>query len=691
VRAEQRSALVEILTLERELEDLAANAIRAWLGTATQAALPVLTAASVGDIPPDPDAVTRTAAAWESELDNGFLPRFGAIVDRLLGDDRDRLGEWRNRMVGAMRERMSGIPARARKRVDAAIRKTAGQPLDAVRQAAARALSYADSWRGDATEIGRTAVGVFNAARIARAELETAGTGHALDKMWLALHDGHTRHTHQLADRQRVPLGTDFVVGSATLPYPGWIGGPPEEVAGCRCVVAIVESALENPAPARVASAADTGGTTMARSFEALLVPTGVIGRSGQFMMSRTVELVDTVLPMPLKWQRADLPAHEGGLTIGAVQALDLREDGLWGTGTLLDGPDADEALMQVEAGVTRPSAELWVKSEVLADAAGNTVSLDAAEQLYASGAPVVMRWDTVEVAAATLVSVPEFRDTVITIGDSVNTPPPLALVAAAAKARIVEPDIYPAAFFEDPGLTDPTPIHVTAEGRVLGHLACWKAHHTAYPDMEVTPYHSNTGYAAFHQSPIHLDSGGIMGVGRLTVGGGHAVAGKGMRAALEHYDDVTTCWAYVLAGEDDIGIWVSGCIAATADEKMVKLALQTPHSGHWERVGGAPELLIGHAVNSPGFLNPAVQRVRDRDGDLALVASFAPRQSKPATDTSVLDDVARRAVAAYAEQQAATARQDTARQLIAASAPRRRLLADAIRESHARHARKAS
>jgi hypothetical protein len=73
------------------------------------------------------------------------------------------------------------------------------------------------------------------------------------------------------------------------------------------------------------------------------------------------------------------------------------------------------------------------------------------------------------------------------------------------------------------------------------------------------------------------------------------------------------------------------------------------------------------------------------------MVASFAPRQSRPAHDLAVLDDVARRAVAAFAEQQAATARQDTARQLIAASAPRRRLLADAIRESHARHARKAS
>ncbi|NKY48019.1 hypothetical protein [Nocardia cerradoensis] len=690
MRAEQRAALVEILTLERELEDLAADTIRAWLGTATQAALPVLTAASIGDIPPDPDGIARTAAAWDAEVNTGFLPRFGAIVDRLLGDDRDRLGEWRNRMVGAMRDRLSGIPARARKRVEAAIRDTVGQPLDAVRRAAARALSYADSWRGDATEIGRTAVGVFNAARIARAELETADTSRALDKVWLALHDGRTRHTHQLADRQRVPLGTDFVVGSATLPYPGWIGGPPEEVIGCRCVVAIVESALEIPAPARVASAADTGGTTVARSFEALLIPTGVVGRSQGWMLASNVQLVDTALPLAMKWQKKADPGHEGAYTVAVIQSIEVREGGVWGRGVTLDTPEAAEAAAEVEAMVSRPSIELVGRSEVLTDSAGNPVTPDTAEQMWMDGAAIVSRIDVAEIVAATLVSVPEFRDAHMILGDEVDNSQGLALVAAA-KARTVDPDIYPAEFFDNPDLDEPTPIHVTREGRVVGHLACWKTMHTAYPDMQVTPYRSYSGYAEFHQSTAHLDNGERLRVGRLTVGGGHAVAGHGMRAAIEHYDDVGTCWSLVRAYEDAIGIAVSGVIEANADEKMVKLALGTPHSGHWERVGGHPELLIGHAVNSPGFPIPVAQRLRDRDGDLALVASFAPRPSRPPLPASLLEDIARRGAAAYAEQQAATARQATARELIANAVPRRRVLADAIKESHARHARKAS
>ncbi len=686
---EQRTALVQILTLEREIEALAETSLRAWLHTASAAALPVLTAASIQGIPPDPDAITRTAAAWESELDNGFLPKLGGIVDRLLGDDRERLGEWRTRTLASVRDRLAGVPARARKRVDAAVRKAAGQAVDAVREAAARALDFADSWRGEASEIGRTAVGVYNGAKLARAALEEQDTGQALDKTWLCLHDDETRTTHRAADRQRVPIAADFVVGGAALPYPGWIGGPPEEVIGCRCVIAIIESALEIPAPARVASAADTGGTTMARSFEALLIPTGVPGRSQGWMLAANVELVDTALPLAMKWQKTADPGHDGAYTVGVLETVELRDGAVWGTGTMLDSPEAAEAIQQLEASVTRPSIELVGRSEVLTDSAGNPVTPATAEQMWMDGAAIVSRIDVAEIVAATLVSVPEFRDAHMVLGAEVDSSQGLALVAAA-QARTVDEDIYPAEFFENPDLDEPTPIHVTKEGRVVGHLACWKTMHTAYPDMQVTPYRSYSGYAEFHQSTANLDNGDRLRVGRLTVGGGHGPAGRGMRAAIEHYDDVTTCWGLVRAFEDEHGIAVSGVIEANADEKMVKLALGTPHSGHWERVGGHPELIIGHAVNSPGFPIPA-QRVRDRDGDLALVASFAPRASRPPLPNSLLEDIARRGAAAFAEQQAASVRAASARQLIEGATSRRRTLGQAIRANHARMSRKAS
>ncbi|WP_280246275.1 phage minor head protein [Nocardia abscessus] len=420
---EQRNDLLAILALERELAAAAGAALRPWLADARAAALPALVAAA---IPPDPDAIGRTAdAAWTRELDARFLPRITAAVTRLLGDSAERLSEWRTGYVASVRTRLAELPARAARRVRAAVDAAAGQTVDVVRGAVEQALSWA-SWRDDAALIGRNeAVAAFNAARLAAAEQHARETGVRLDKQWISLHDSKTRHSHMDADRQRVALDSKFVVGAALLDFPHDPTGPPEEVINCRCWIQILNAAPLEPVVA--ASAAQPGGTTMpGKRFEALLMPTGVIGRSGQGMLSTSVELVDTALPLALKWQKHDLPAHEGGLTIGAIQELELRDGGLWATGTLLDGPETDEALLQVEAGVTRPSAELVVRSQVLADAAGNTVSLETAEQLYAEGLPIVMRWDTVEIVAGTLVSVPEFRDTVITVGEATEAAPPL-------------------------------------------------------------------------------------------------------------------------------------------------------------------------------------------------------------------------------------------------------------------------
>ena len=447
----------------------------------------------------------------------------------------------------------------------------------------------------------------------------------------------------------------------------------------CRCVLLVLNSAPQEPAVA--ASAAQPGGTTMGRRFEAMIIPTGEVGRSQGWMLARTVELVDTALPLAMKWQRTADPGHDGAYTVAVLETLQVRDGAVWGTGVTLDSPEAAEAIQQIEAGVTRPSVELVARSSTLTDAAGNPVDPATAEQMWLAGAVIVDRVDVAEIVAATLVSVPEFRDAHMVLGDELGEGDQdhgLALVAAAAVPRIVEPDLYPAGYFGEPDLSDPAdwPIHVTADGRVQGLLATWTTEHTAYADRKVRPYHSHSGYADFHQSTAHLDNGETLRVGRLTVGAGHAPAGRGMRAAVDHYDNVSTCWALVRAGENEHGIWVSGVIHASADEAMVKLALGTPHSGHWERVGGHPELIAAHAVNSPGFPIPAVQRCADRDGDLALVASFAPRPSpaaRPPLPASVLEDIAERGARKYAEHLAAAQRAAAVRDLITAASDRRR------------------
>lgn len=57
-------------------------------------------------------------------------------------------------------------------------------------------------------------------------------------KRWYNMHDSRVRPSHQHADRQTVRLDEMFAVGNSHLRYPGDPTGPPDEVYGCRCVVA---------------------------------------------------------------------------------------------------------------------------------------------------------------------------------------------------------------------------------------------------------------------------------------------------------------------------------------------------------------------------------------------------------------------------------------------------------------------
>lgn len=775
----RRSALTSILTTENTIRGLALDSYRRWATAARNLVLPVLGAAVAGTvaeqvqdesgqpvIPPDVAALVAAYALWDNELDDGFLPGFGALLDALVAAALTDLGlaefdttvdgqrrtvtaeeathlvpplmSWRATYLAAVRDRLTGMPATTQRELSRTIDQHAAQgaTVRELRQLAAEELTvrHGSRWDRRADNVARTeATGARNSAVQAAAvtvRTVTASTQQTADnqtdesgqpgqgaagqsanqtgksgqpgqapaarsgqsaipeyeKVWLSLHDGRTRPTHAAANGQRVPLDAQFRVGTADLAYPGDPTGPPGEVCGCRCAIHVVR--VGDPLPILengiTASAAPEGVQIMARTFEALLMPTGVIGRSGMSMLSPTVKLVDTALPLALKWQREDLPAHDGGLTVGAIEALEIRDNGLYATGTLLDGPDTEDALQQIAAGVTRPSAELVVREETLTDDQGTVLTPQAAEQVWMDGGMVVMRMDQVEIVGGTLVSVPEFRDTSITVSDATDSEAPdLALVAAAT----TRPDLFDASMFEDPHLSEPTPIHVTPDGRVLGHIAAWESVHRAVRDRwggPVHPFRSNSGYSEFHQSKAYLEPDGqILRVGRLTVGGGHATPGRGVQAAIAHHDDVSTCWAYVRAGEDAHGIWISGVVNPQADPAMVKQALTAPISGHWEPVAGHPELIIAHSVNNPGF---AFRAARDRDGDLAMVASFAPRQSIPPVSTALLEDVARRAVAEYAEQQAGQQRAAAARELVtAASGRRRRVLADAIRESEVR------
>lgn len=94
----------------------------------------------------------------------------------------------------------------------------------------------------------------MRARRIARTEVVTSANGAAIiqaqetgvpmNKVWLAVNDKRTRHSHRNVDNQTVPLDTPFNVNGTQMMQPGvrdqpnGLKVPASEVVNCRCTVA---------------------------------------------------------------------------------------------------------------------------------------------------------------------------------------------------------------------------------------------------------------------------------------------------------------------------------------------------------------------------------------------------------------------------------------------------------------------
>lgn len=170
-----------------------------------------------------------------------------------------------------------------------------------------------------------------------------------------------------------------------------------------------------------------------------------------------------------------------------------------------------------------------------------------------------------------------------------------MSLVAAAM-------DRPPAAWFAKPKLTGPTPLEVTADGQVFGHMALWNTCHKAFRHKCIMPPRSATDYKHFKLGKVLCDDGSMVKVGRVTVGTGHADDRFGVIPAREHYDNTGTCAAIVVPYEDQYGIAVAGATVAGLPEAKAAELRRSPLSGDWRRAGGNLELVGALAVNDPGF-----------------------------------------------------------------------------------------
>lgn len=209
--------------------------------------------------------------------------------------------------------------------------------------------------------------------------------------------------------------------------------------------------------------------------------------------------------------------------------------------------------------------------------------------------------------------------------------PSAAALVSAAGQA-------FRAESFANPNLTGPTPLSVTEDGRVFGHVALWGSCYMSFGGDQNKPCisipASQTDYERFHVHGARLTDGSVMAVGAITFGDGHRSAG-GLRASQKLYADVATMAAKVRAGEDEFGVWVAGEVLDEFRDRADDLLL-SPLSGHWEPdldVNGNLEMLAAHVVVVPGFKVPRLVASIGPDGEVEAFQASGPWAESKTTD----------------------------------------------------------
>lgn len=367
-----------------------------------------------------------------------------------------------------------------------------------------------------------------------------------------------------------------------------------------------------------------------------LVIPEMKETGDGRIFKKKSISFRD--LPLPLLWQIKTGQGHDGSVVVGQIFSMERTEEGIGNAYGVFDsGEFGREAERLVKngfiRGVSADMDQFEAEEEELEEETGENGDTNKIE-------PGRITIKKARVMAVTIVPKPAFQEcfiqivdenteaqdqeeTVVPDGtyvDGVNPQDASALVACGmvAGAVPVEP---PKEWFDNPNLKAATPLTVTDEGKVFGHIAAWHVDHIGM-SFGTKPPRSRSKYAYFHTGVVRTLEGDDVPVGQLTLAGGHAGLEASAEEAVRHYDDTASAVADVHAGEDAFGIWVAGSLRPNVTPEQVRALRASAPSGDWRPIKGQLELVAVCQVNVPGF---PIARARVASGQvMALVAAGA-------------------------------------------------------------------
>ncbi len=360
-----------------------------------------------------------------------------------------------------------------------------------------------------------------------------------------------------------------------------------------------------------------------------LVIPEGKESGDGRIFDEGVIVMRD--LPLPLLWQIKTGQGHDGSVVVGQITHMERINGGIGNAVGVFDrGEYGKEAERLVRNGFIRGvSADMDMFEADEEEASEDSGKVEAGR--------IVIK--NARIMAVTIVPKPAFQECYIQIVDDgneieeedvsvpdgiyvdgVNPLDASALVACGMVAGAI-PLEPPVEWFDNPKLEKATPLTITDEGRVFGHIAAWHVDHIGMA-FGTRPPRSRSKYSYFHTGVIRTAEGKDVPVGQLTLAGGHAGLEASAEEAVRHYDDTASAFADVHAGEDAYGIWVSGALRPGTTPEQIRAARASAPSGDWRPIKGHLELVAVCQVNVPGF---PIARARVASGQvMALVAAGA-------------------------------------------------------------------
>jgi len=371
-----------------------------------------------------------------------------------------------------------------------------------------------------------------------------------------------------------------------------------------------------------------------------LVIPEEIESGDGRKFRKNAIDMRE--LPLPLMWQIKTGEGHMGSVVVGRIDQMERTDQGIGNAYGVFDtGEYGKEAERLVREGFIRgisADMDMFEAKEEKIEAGDDT------EGKVGNGKIDITK---ARVMGVTIVPKPAFQeckiflveeekeiqeDNVIPDGvyvEDVDPTEAASLVACGFVAGAI-PVVPPKSWFDNQQLNKPTPLTVTDEGQVYGHIAAWHVDHIGLA-YGTKPPRSKSKYAYFHTGVVRTDDGTDVPVGQLTLAGGHASLEASAHEAARHYDDTASAIADVHAGEDAYGIWVAGSIRPGATPEQIRALRASAPSGDWRPIKNSLELVAVCQVNVPGF---PIARARVASGQvMALVAAGASTLAKLKSD----------------------------------------------------------